>query len=207
MLIFFQDWNNILTFSSIVALLSLLFSFQGAMFTIESYLIGSHQSDIFSLAYFSFFIKKKSKWWAWEDSNLRPYAYQAYALTTWATSPCHSRRWSLEITSAQTFRPALRRHWSFLCFLSFSKERKWWRWGESNSWPPACKAGALPAELHPHFFNRARKQFRLSFHHFEGTCFSFAERTKFAFFAAFAATKAFFAFFLSRKKEGLCLLN
>ena len=27
----------------------------------------------------------------------------------------------------------------------------WWRWGESNSWPPACKAGALPAELHPHF--------------------------------------------------------
>ena len=28
----------------------------------------------------------------------------------------------------------------------------WWRWGESNPWPPACKAGALPAELHPHFF-------------------------------------------------------
>ena len=26
----------------------------------------------------------------------------------------------------------------------------WWRWGESNPWPPACKAGALPAELHPH---------------------------------------------------------
>ena len=22
------------------------------------------------------------KWWVWEDSNLRPYAYQAYALTT-----------------------------------------------------------------------------------------------------------------------------
>ena len=26
----------------------------------------------------------------------------------------------------------------------------WWRWGGSNSWPPACKAGALPAELRPH---------------------------------------------------------
>ena len=26
----------------------------------------------------------------------------------------------------------------------------WWRWGGSNSWPPACKAGALPAELNPH---------------------------------------------------------
>ena len=25
----------------------------------------------------------------------------------------------------------------------------WWRWTGSNRWPPACKAGALPAELHP----------------------------------------------------------
>ena len=28
----------------------------------------------------------------------------------------------------------------------------WWRWRESNSWPPACKAGALPAELYPHIY-------------------------------------------------------
>ena len=28
--------------------------------------------------------------------------------------------------------------------------KKWWRWWESNPWPPACRAGALPAELHPH---------------------------------------------------------
>ena len=26
---------------------------------------------------------------------------------------------------------------------------EWWRWTGSNRWPPACKAGALPAELHP----------------------------------------------------------
>ena len=26
-------------------------------------------------------------WWAWEDLNLRPHAYQACALTNWATSP------------------------------------------------------------------------------------------------------------------------
>ena len=26
-------------------------------------------------------------WWAKEDSNLRPHAYQACALTNWATSP------------------------------------------------------------------------------------------------------------------------
>ena len=35
--------------------------------------------------------------------------------------------------------------------FSGKKMSKWWRWGGSNSWPPACKAGALPAELHPHF--------------------------------------------------------
>ena len=27
----------------------------------------------------------------------------------------------------------------------------WWRWWGSNPWPPACRAGALPAELHPRF--------------------------------------------------------
>ena len=46
-----------------------------------------------------------------------------------------------------------------VCFALFSFQgttsywmchfRDWWRWGGSNSWPPACKAGALPAELHP----------------------------------------------------------
>ena len=35
---------------------------------------------------------QESKWWAWEDSNLRPHAYQACALTTWATSPFDFRR-------------------------------------------------------------------------------------------------------------------
>ena len=38
----------------------------------------------------------------------------------------------------------------------------WWRWGGSNSWPPACKAGALPAELHP----RRLKPFYRSFSSF-----------------------------------------
>ena len=39
-----------------------------------------------------------------------------------------------------------------LCFVSSMKFSRfmWWRRGESNSWPPACKAGALPAELRPH---------------------------------------------------------
>ena len=33
-----------------------------------------------------------------------------------------------------------------------SPSTPWWRWWDSNPWPPACRAGALPAELHPHFF-------------------------------------------------------
>ena len=51
-------------------------------------------------------------WWAQMESNHRPHAYQACALTSWAISPQ-------------------------------------WRWRDSNSRPPACKAGALPTELHP----------------------------------------------------------
>ena len=27
-----------------------------------------------------------------------------------------------------------------------------WRWRDSNSWPPACKAGALPTELNPRLY-------------------------------------------------------
>ena len=30
--------------------------------------------------------------------------------------------------------------------------KMWWRLAGSNRWPPACKAGALPAELNPQIF-------------------------------------------------------
>ena len=33
---------------------------------------------------------------------------------------------------------------------SFAIKRIWWTWGDSNPRPPACKAGALPTELHAH---------------------------------------------------------
>ena len=36
------------------------------------------------------------------------------------------------------------------CSNQLSYQPIWWRWTGSNRWPPACKAGALPAELHPH---------------------------------------------------------
>ena len=41
--------------------------------------------------------------------------------------------------------------WSFLSPRNFSQSL-WWRLAGSNRWPPACKAGALPAELNPHLF-------------------------------------------------------
>ena len=40
-------------------------------------------------------------WWAWVDSNYRPHAYQACALTNWATGPA-SKRTSLKRKSALT---------------------------------------------------------------------------------------------------------
>ena len=38
--------------------------------------------------------------------------------------------------------------WSLIT-KNYSAKCYWWRWTGSNRWPPACKAGALPAELHP----------------------------------------------------------
>ena len=73
-----------------------------------------------------------SLWWAQVDSNHRPHAYQACALTTWAMRP---------FDYGCPFHPLPVFPTWFPCW--------WWRWGGSNSWPPACKAGALPAELHP----------------------------------------------------------
>jgi hypothetical protein len=45
-------------------------------------------------------------------------------------------------SNANRARPSARHH---------TAKTKWWRWTESNRRPPACKAGALPIELHPRF--------------------------------------------------------
>ena len=39
-------------------------------------------------------------------------------------------------------------------FFCVRLPKRWWRWWDSNPWPPACRAGALPAELHPHMFHK-----------------------------------------------------
>ena len=38
-------------------------------------------------------------------------------------------------------------------FLAPGVGALWWRYAGSNRRPPACKAGALPAELYPHIFS------------------------------------------------------
>ena len=80
-------------------------------------------------------------WWAQVESNHRPHAYQACALTFWAMSPyCLAQPRSTFDLQSNSYEPRFR-----FC-------NRWWRWRESNPWPPACRAGALPAELHPHIW-------------------------------------------------------
>ena len=43
----------------------------------------------------------------------------------------------------------IKQHWIWLL--------GWWRWTGSNRWPPACKAGALPTELHPLNTKKSKK--------------------------------------------------
>ena len=138
----------------------------------------------FKLSFTVTWFKIKSLWrlicssWAQVDSNHRPRAYQARALTCWAMSPrrqCRSRtRTYFSLVGEFSRGPLLWACLGFtnvaspsafwiLCVLSFlrfsclsgqgdrsSVSLAWWRWWDSNPWPPACRAGALPTELHPH---------------------------------------------------------
>ena len=45
----------------------------------------------------------------------------------------------------------------FLEPIWFRFFNRWWRWRDSNPWPPACRAGALPTELHPHIWGKKEK--------------------------------------------------
>ena len=68
--------------------------------------------------------------------------------------------WSFQGTNSQHFVLSLEIAFAFnrfaiLCCVYIARQEiilflSKWRWWDSNSWPPACKAGALPTELHPH---------------------------------------------------------
>ena len=65
--------------------------------------------------------------------------------------------WHLPLVGPNGLEPSTSRlsgvrsnHLSYEPIYAVIANRFWWRWWGSNPWPPACKAGALPAELHPH---------------------------------------------------------
>ena len=99
-----------------------------------------------------------AEWSVWMDSNHRPHAYQACALTTWATNRySHSFGFGSSIVfSSSRLSPSSLHKWivkseEWKVKSKSSLREDWWRWWGSNPWPPACRAGALPAELHPHY--------------------------------------------------------
>ena len=84
------------------------------------------------------FLFKESKWWRWWDSVA-------------ARTARFGRRRLWQSTGLSFTTSSVRIHiirTSKCAFDSF--HISWWRWWDSNPWPPACRAGALPAELHPH---------------------------------------------------------
>ena len=87
--------------------------------------------------------------WAWQDLNLWPCAYQAHALTSWATGPIF---WMSYFYFSSLFLAKLALNsLAQLCKnrLEWFERFEWWRQGDSNPWPIACKATALPTELCP----------------------------------------------------------
>ena len=68
-----------------------------------------------------------------------------FGLARTARSVFHGRERPPEVRST----PFPLRILAFVCNELISLFVTWWRWWDSNPWPPACRAGALPAELHP----------------------------------------------------------
>ena len=58
--------------------------------------------------------------------------------------------WLLVLKSIQMLFASSSHIWKQAFICSSSRKTLEWRRRDSNSWPPACKAGALPTELRPH---------------------------------------------------------
>ena len=61
--------------------------------------------------------------------------------------------WLLVLKSIQMLFASSSHIWKQAFICSSSRKTLEWRRRDSNSWPPACKAGALPTELRPHLGN------------------------------------------------------
>ena len=90
----------------------------------------------FPFSIFHFQLRTSFAWWRWWDSTLARTARSVIRRKNSSTGRV--------FYTAPTSNPAF-----YLAELK-APIHLWWRWWDSNPWPPACRAGALPAELHPH---------------------------------------------------------
>ena len=135
---------------------------------------------LFSLVHLSIYLETNSAFIAWASQIIvilgcklkRPFGfiihrscYVAYRLLPTFDEIVFDDFSSTHYLYGKTFKYSLTSfsQYTTICFVSFSlfgfqwtfltnllEIRYWWRWWDSNPWPPACRAGALPAELHPH---------------------------------------------------------
>ena len=82
---FFFDNTIFLSYYSASSLFTMFYNYPKKMFLVEVRRIELLTPCLQSRCSPSWAIPPN--WWVWEDLNFRPYAYQAYALTTWATNP------------------------------------------------------------------------------------------------------------------------
>ena len=111
-------------------------------------------------SYLIFNVHCLSAWWAQVDSNHRPCAYQAHALTTWAMSPytLSNRALFLFPESPLSFQFS---HLTFfikkyifnsiLSFMIACSANCWWRWRGSNPWTPCLQSRCSPNWATPPF--------------------------------------------------------
>ena len=120
-----------------------MFSFQGACLNL--FIPKETQWSILSLRNFSQFLLV-------EISGIEPLTscLQGRRSPSWAKPPYLFVKWWAKMDSnhrPHDYQSCALASWAIGPYPYFF----WWRVPGSNRWPPACKAGALPAELTPHF--------------------------------------------------------
>ena len=134
------------------------------MFVLFSISVRFYSSIYFIRFSMNIFLSAFADWWA-QTSNHSP-TYRVLICDHWSASVWSLRTFVRLVGSSGLEPPTSRlsgarsNHLSYepIVFSSVSSSLvpqrfspRWWRWWDSNPWPPACRAGALPAELHPHF--------------------------------------------------------